>query len=55
MPTVAAPISSGVDPHPFVSFTRTVSPAMLVRTICRTVWSSNRVEADGASTPGIES
>ena len=29
-PTVAAPISSGVDPHPFVSFTRTLSPPMLV-------------------------
>src|SRR5262245_18898855 len=45
MPTAAAPIASGADPHPFVSLTRTESPPRLVWTIMRSDWLLNRVEA----------
>src|SRR5262245_37263712 len=49
MPTLAAPIARGVEPHPFVSLTRRVSLPMLVWTIMRSDWLSNLVEAGSPS------
>src|SRR6516165_9959075 len=49
VPIVAAPISSGAAPHPFVSLTRTPSPPRLVWTTIRRDWLLNRVEAGSPS------